>query len=320
MIWLAAQVNGPLVLTRAVHFAASAATAGTLIFGALVAEPALRAAPEDSAAVRSRLTQLAWAGLAIAVVSGLVWLVLETMSIADLGFGEAMRSGAVWTVLDETQFGLIAKIRAALVVALAACLLLDRFVLPRWLALLAALALVGAIAWTGHAGSTLGELGDLHLVADVLHLAAASAWFGGLIGLPVLFAVGWRRPGPEWAPLQLDAVRRFSTIGLASVAALIGSGIVNAWILVGSFRALLVTDYGQLLLLKLAVFAAMVGFATVNRLQLTPQLALAVKGEADGGELSALTRNTWIEFALALAIFAIVGLLGTLHPAIHMMR
>jgi len=320
MIWLAAQVNGPLVLTRAVHFAASAATAGTLIFGALVAEPALRAAPEDSAAVRSRLTQLAWAGLAIAVVSGLVWLVLETMSIADLGFGEAMRSGAVWTVLDETQFGLTAEIRAALVVVLAACLLLDRFVLPRWLALLAALALVGAIAWTGHAGSTLGELGDLHLVADVLHLAAASAWFGGLIGLPVLFAVGWRRPGPEWAPLQLDAVRRFSTIGLASVAALIGSGIVNAWILVGSFRALLVTDYGQLFLLKLAVFAAMVGFATVNRLQLTPQLALAVKGEADGGELSALTRNTLIEFALALAIFAIVGLLGTLHPAIHMMR
>jgi putative copper resistance protein D len=320
MISLAAEVNGPLVLTRAIHFAASAATAGVLMFGGLVAEPALRSAVEGCAVVRSHLTKLAWAGLAVSVVSGLVWLALVTMSIASASFGEAMRSGVVWTVLDETQFGFVAEIRAALVVLLAACLLLDRFVLPRGLALLAALGLVGAIAWTGHAGSTLGELGDLHLAADVLHLVAASAWVGGLIGLLVLFAVGRRRPSPEWAPLQLDAVRRFSTIGLAIVAALIGSGIVNAWILVGSFRALLMTDYGQLLLIKLAVFAAMVGFAAVNRLRLTPQLALAAKGEAGAYALSSLARNTCIEFALALAIFAIVGLLGTLHPAIHMVH
>jgi len=313
MIWLAAQVNGPLVLTRAIHFAASASTAGVLMFGRLVAEPALRPSPKDSAIIRSRLTGLAWAGLAITVISGLVWLALETMSIVGMDFSEALRSGAMWTVLDETQFGFVAEVRAALVVLLAACLLLDRFVLSRWLALLAALGLVGAIAWTGHAGSTLGELGDLHL-------AAASAWVGGLIGLLVLFAVGRCRPSAEWAPLQLGAIRRFSTIGLASVGALIGSGIVNAWILVGSLRALLVTDYGQLLLLKLAVFAAMVAFAAINRQRLTPQLALAAKGEADGGELSALTRNTCIEFALALAIFAIVGVLGTLHPAVHMVH
>jgi putative copper resistance protein D len=152
------------------------------------------------------------------------------------------------------------------------------------------------------------------------HLAAASAWFGGLIGLPVLFVVGRHRPAVQWAPLQLDAIRRFSSIGVASVATLICSGIVNAWILVGSFRALLVTDYGQLLLLKLAVFAAMVAFATINRLGLTPLLALAVKGEGNGRALSALAGNTWIEFALAVAIFAIVGVLGTLHPAIHLMH
>lgn len=320
MISLAAEVNGPLVLTRAIHFAASAATAGVLIFHGLVAEPALRPAPEGCAAVRSRLIKLAWGALVISAVTGLVWLALVTMSIADLGFAEALRSGAIWTVLGETQFGFVTEIRAALVILLAVCLLLDRFVLPRWLALLAALGLVSAIAWTGHAGSTLGELGDLHLAADVLHLAAASAWVGGLIGLLVLFAIGRRRPRREWAPLQLDAVRRFSTIGLASVAALIGSGIVNAWILVGSFHALLVTDYGQLLLLKLAVFAIMVGFAAVNRFGLTPQLALAAKGEGDRRALSDLTRNTLIEFALALAIFAIVGVLGALHPAIHMVH
>ena len=192
--------------------------------------------------------------------------------------------------------------------------------LSRWLALLAASALVAAIAWTGHAGSTLGDLGNLHLAADVLHLCVASAWIGGLAGLAILFEVGRRHPALEWRPLQLDAIRRFSILGMISVAALIVSGLVNAWILVGSFRALLVTDYGRLLLLKIAAFAIMVAFAAVNRLWLTPRLALVPKEVAHPFPLSALRRNTLIEIALGLAIFAMVGVLGTLHPAIHLVQ
>jgi putative copper resistance protein D len=162
-------------------------------------------------------------------------------------------------------------------------------------------------------------LGNLHLAADVVHLLATSAWIGGLVGLSILFAIGRRRHVLEWEPLQLDAVHRFSTLGILSVATLIASGSVNAWILVGSFRGLLVTDYGQLLLLKVAVFAIMVVFATVNRLLLTPRLVLAAKGEAQSA-LATLTRNALIEIALGLVIFAIVGVLGTLHPAIHLVK
>jgi putative copper resistance protein D len=33
--------------------------------------------------------------------------------------------------------------------------------------------------------------------------------------------------------------------------------------------------------------------------------------------MSRLTRNSEIEIALGLTIFAIVGVLGTLHPAMH---
>ena len=107
---------------------------------------------------------------------------------------------------------------------------------------------------------------------------------------------------------------------MISVAALILSGIVNACILIGSFRALLVTDYGQLLLLKIVAFVVMVVFAAVNRFRLTPQLALVTNAQAHTSALSALTRNTLIEIALGLAIFAVVGVLGTLHPAIHLVK
>jgi copper resistance protein D len=242
------------------------------------------------------------------------------MKLAGITLDAAMRSGAMLIVVDETQFGQVAEIRGGLAVLLAACLALDRFAFAQWAGLAASLALVAAIAWTGHAGATLGALGNLHLAADSLHLLAASAWIGGLAGLCVLFAAGRRRPAYEWGPLQLNAVRRFSVLGMVNVAVLIVSGAVNSWILVGSVHALFATDYGRLLLLKIAAFVVMVGFAAINRFVLTPQLAAGAKDGVEIDALAALKRNTAIELALGLAIFAIVAVLGTQHPAIHLMN
>jgi putative copper resistance protein D len=81
----------------------------------------------------------------------------------------------------------------------------------------------------------------------------------------------------------------------------------------------LVTEYGKILILKLVIFAFMLAFAAVNRLWLTPRLALpAAMGQSDA--LRQLARNSTIEVALGLAIFAVVGLLGTLHPAAHLVK
>jgi putative copper resistance protein D len=71
----------------------------------------------------------------------------------------------------------------------------------------------------------------------------------------------------------------------------------------------------MVLMLKLAVFAAMLGFAAVNRFWLTPRLG----GSPDDAALGQLMRNSVIEIVLGFLIFAIVGLLGTLHPASHFM-
>jgi putative copper resistance protein D len=306
-----------MVVVRAIHFAATAAVAGLLVFRSLVAEPALGTSPEASNPIRSRVAAIAWPGLALVVVTGLIWLELQTMSITGLAGREAIASGAILTVANETQFGFLSEIRLALAVVLAACLALSRLGIARWLALAASLALVATIAWTGHAGATPGRLGDLHVAADALHLAAASVWLGGLIGLSLVFASGRLRRGSGWAKLELDVVRRFSTLGIISVAALMLTGIINTAILVGSFRGLVFTGYGRLLMVKIAVFGVMVGFASVNRLWVTPQLARAGENEAHADLVKILARNTRIELALALAIFAIVGVLGTLDPAMH---
>jgi copper resistance protein D len=317
MDWLGTGIDGPLVVIRAIHFTATAMTAGTLVFRAVVAEPTLGSTPVATTVVRSQIRLTAWIGLAIAAASGVIWLQLQAASMSGLPLGEAMASDVLSTVLNETQFGLVSKVRLVLAVILAACLAFDRFAQARWLALGSALGFIAAIAWTGHAGSTLGEMGNLHLTADVLHLVAAAGWTGGLVSLALLLAAARRNQAVAWAWLARDAVHRFSTLGIIGVATLLVTGIVNAWILVGSFHALRITGYGQLLMLKIVVFAIMVAFAAVNRFCLTPQLALPSENEALPNVLRQLTRNSLIEIILGLTIFAIVGALGTMHPAIH---
>jgi putative copper resistance protein D len=195
-----------------------------------------------------------------------------------------------------------------------------RFPLADWLALAAALGLTAAIAWTGHAASTLGELQNLHLAADTLHLVAAAAWIGGLVPLVLLLAAARRHQTVASGSLVRDASHGFSTLGIVSVATLSATGIVNAWILVGSFHALFVAEYGRLLMLKLVVFAVMLMFAAVNRFALTPRLAASTGHEPQPEAIRRLTRNSTIEIALGLVVFAMVGVLGTLHPAIHLVN
>ena len=157
------------------------------------------------------------------------------------------------------------------------------------------------------------------MTADALHLLAASAWIGGLVSLVLLLAATSRNQSSDWAKLARDATERFSMLGLLSVTTLILTGVVNAWILVGSFHALLVTEYGRLLISKIAVFAVMLAFAAMNRFWWTPRLA-STSGKNENAEaLRQLARNSAIEIALGVVIFVIVGVLGTLHPAIHLL-
>src|SRR5258705_2484350 len=247
MDWLGAEFDGPLVAIGAMHFSSTGITAGALIFQAMVAEPAFRSTPEATTVLRQQIRLVASIGFAIAAATGVVWFQLQAAAISGLPFGEAMTSDVLSTVLNETQFGLGSKVRLVLAVILAPCLAYDRFSHARWLPLGSWLGVIADMAWTGHAGSTLGELGNLHLTADALHLIAAAAWIGGLVPLALLLAPRRRNQDFAWASLARDTAQRFSTLGIVSVGTLLVTGIVNAWILVGSIHALIVTGYGQLL-------------------------------------------------------------------------
>ena len=309
------------ILARAIHFAATLSLAGVFVFLAVVAEPVLaRTQLADATAFRRTLRRVAWASLVVALLSGTLWLVLEARSMSGRSLADVFSQDVIGVVLTRTRFGRVFEIRLALLLLLAAILAIgDRddgrwgAVLLRWGAVLLAGGFAAALAWAGHAAAAQGAEGDINAASDVLHLLAASAWLGALLPLALLYARA--RADDGWLDTARASTRRFSLLGIASVAALLATGIVNSWFLVGGIPGLLGTRYGRLLLVKLLLFAAMVGVAAVNRQRLTPQLNGSV---APAAALGRLCRNALIETTLGLGILLVVGALGTEPPGAHL--
>jgi putative copper resistance protein D len=312
-------VNDLLILARAVHFAATVTVAGAVFFIAFVADPAFRQTDSSkfTAAVRRRIAWTAWIALALSVLSGLAWLMLVAQSMSDRPLAEAMSQDVLSTVLSETDFGHDWLARFA-----AVCLLAGFFVpffapaarRPGWITGLVTLlagGLVGSLAFAGHAVGGKGIEGVVHPAADVLHLLAAAGWVGAL--LPLAFVLGAAAGRPRLAAAY-GVVARFSTLGIVCVATLLVSGAVNAWYLVGGVPALTGTDYGRLLLLKVALFLLMVIIAAINRVRLTPLLHDPATTPACA--LRRLRRNVVIEIVIGAAILAVVAVLGVTPPGV----
>jgi putative copper resistance protein D len=296
-----------LILVRGVHFAATLLAGGTIGLIVFVAEPAGTEVRTDFVALRHQLTVLVWLALAIAILSGAVWLVLLASDILDASIADVSLHGGAWPVLFDTRFGLVWCTR--LVLALLLGLLMLRPA-ARSFQLAAAAALIALPALIGHAGATPGIAGDSHLVSDIVHLLAAGAWLGGLPAFALLLWHARRRAEAIWYSFAIHATRRLSVVGILSVSALPASGLINSWNLLSGPRDLVTTDYGRLIALKIGLFAAMVAIAAVNRFYLTPRLP-------EPAALRGLQRNSLAEVGLGLCVLLVVGMLGILPPAAH---
>jgi len=307
-----------LIAVRAVHAAASMAAAGAILFRLWIATPALRDADAPWAdALDRQLRAIAWASLAVVLISAAAWLLLVAADVSDRPLGEALASGTAATVLASTRFGHVWIARVAVALALGVYLLRRKpaqpLSLPGCAGAALAAVLLGALALMGHGGATPGALGIVHLIADVAHAIAAGVWVGALLPLALLLAAVRRATEAPALPAARDATRRFSNLGIASVATLLVTGIINTLFLAGSVPALLGTPYGQLLSLKILLFLAMVALAAANRLTWTPELSTGRAAAA----MRRLQRNASIEAALGLVIVAIVGALGSIPPGLH---
>ena len=276
-----------LVATRFVHFSAL-----LLLFGW-----SLHPLYAGGGAPRRPLAILA----ALALVSGAAWFLLTAAAMAGAA-AAAFDPATLSAVVRQTDFGPLWLARL-LIIGLSLAIVTAPMRNPRaaWAPMLAAGLALASLAGTGHARITGGAAGALHVASDAVHLLAAGAWLGGLAALIVATR----------AAFEAEFLRRFSGMGYVAVAALVATGLVNSWLLVGAPSALVTSAYGRWLGLKLALFAAMAGLAALNRWRLTPALAA---DPADARALAELRRNVIAEQLIGLAVVAVVSLLGTLAP------
>ncbi len=315
----------PLVFVRAIHFAATISVAGSVFFLAFVGEPAFRVADENGpipALVRSHLKRIAWVSLAIVVASDVAWLILQAERMSELSLAAVFSEGIVWSVLWETDFGSGWMARLVFIALFAGLLFrFDSTVrIKSWKnvsVLLVGASVVGALAFVGHAAAGSGIEGAIHLAADILHLVGAAAWIGALVPLAIVLHAA--RGGRDASSIKIarEATLRFSTLGIASVGTLVATGIINTWVLAGSVPALVGTDYGRLLLVKVGLFLVMLSIAAINRLRLTPSLVHDFDASATRNALLQLRNNSLVEASAGAIILFIVGVLGTLPPGIQ---
>jgi putative copper resistance protein D len=306
-----------LIAARFLHYVAVTTLAGASFFP-LYAYPHGLGCQPIALALRMRTVLFIAANVALA--SGILWFVFTVANMSGSLDGVLDRE-TLSAVLGDTSFGSLWIARLVLSIA-AIVVIWNRFDAKSGLrrdviAPVLAAALLISLAGVGHSQVEEGISGMVHVVSDAAHLLAAGAWLGGLVPL-ALILVAHHRDREITREQDLDQVlMRFSGMGYVAVATLIGSGLVNSWYLVGTVSGLLTTQYGQLLLAKLALFAGMLLLAVINRFWLIPSMS---KVRADGGGSSAwagrLRSHVLGEQCLGLLVLLVVSVLGTIQPAI----
>jgi copper resistance protein D len=259
---------------------------------------------------------------ALLAISGLLLAGLElsvmAASMSGVPLAQVERA-SIDMLLNATTVGLAIKVRLAVLALITALVALPigSGQLQRAIVSVLAGTAIATLAWSGHAAATEGTLGLVHRGADILHLLAAGAWLGAIV------ALGWRmvRAGRRGASSdELRSAHRaladFSVAGTVIVGLIVVTGVINSLMLIpiSQLLSLPASLYGQLLIVKIALFILMLTLASANRFRLTPDLKAAIDSPSQADAVAALRRSLAIEGGAALGILALVAWLGTLAP------
>jgi len=262
----------------------------------------------------NRLAAVAGLVLAAAALGGVV---AQTAMMAG-GWAAGLDPAALGYVVQSTSLGMAHVIRGGLAVLGVIALLIAPGNRPgSTLAIVAFAGAMASFAWSGHGAATEGAAGLVHLAADIAHLFAAAVWLGALVG----FCLPLFRPRSGEIGSTSRALSGFASLGTGAVAALAVTGAVNSGFLVGADGLSRITGstWGVLLIVKLALFALMLGLAAHNRFTLAPALSRAVKGGAGTqGLVRRLRISIGLEMLAGIVLLGVVAAMGVQMPPASM--
>ncbi len=296
---------------KALSYIATALLAGGLLFLLTCWRPP-PAAP-SAAAFERRARRLMVGGAALGLVAGAVGIVAQGAIAGGTSFWDALDPDVIGNVLD-TRFGAvwgwreIAWLVLGVAITAGATRRLDSWATTA--VLFVASCVVVAPALSGHPSVTSPR--GLLTAMDVTHVAAMSAWVGGLVFLLAGLPAATRLLEPQGrAHLLADVLGRFSPIALVSVLALAVTGTVQAIVHLEKFGQLLDTAFGRAVLIKAMLVVGLAFLGNVNRRRALPRL----RGAETPGAAGVLLRRTLrTEVALVVAVLGVTGALTGYPP------
>ncbi|MFE7506197.1 cytochrome c oxidase assembly protein [Promicromonospora sp. NPDC057488] len=244
------------------------------------------------------------AGIAAGVwtVAALVQLVLRFswstyLPLDSPTFGPALMEYVSTIAVGRTYLGIV--IVAALTAAVA---LLVRGSVGALCAMALPLVALGMQSSTGHAAGAASH--DLAISALFLHLGGAALWIGGLAA--IVF-VGLRHAATA------DVIRRYSAIALWCFAAVAISGLVSAWIRIGSLDGL-TTDYGILLVVKAVLLIVLGGLGWLHRSTVVARLSTG--SATRNAAIGLFWRLAAVEVGVMGAVSGVAVALGSTAPPV----
>ena len=232
-------------------------------------------------------TLLGWTALLALGAQHLVW----TVSVLPAGAGFSGVTAALGSSTGASGLLRLVLVSMALVA------------LPRHGRAAAGLALTAVVvgAVSGHAAVISPWI---TMPAKIIHLGAASVWFGGLL-LLVLAPDGPDDGSGAWSFGAL--VRAVSSAALLSVVLIAASGIVQSTRFVGDLSAYWGTPYGRGVLAKWAGLLVLIGFGAFHRFRAIPKLEPMADGRG-------LRRTVRLETIVMLAVVMLAAWLVRVSP------
>ena len=301
------------VIVRWLQFTALLIVIGTVAF-ALVVLGLLRRTEPDGDTVRVMQSRAATVGLwASGAVLALVFVRLVAQSIAMHPPGQAFSGSLVAAMVTNTVWGwgwILQLLAAAL--AVAAFYMARRKKALGWvIAVVACVALALTPALSGHAASAPRFTG-LAMALDALHVIGAAGWLGSLllllaVGIPVAMRRGEEQRGATVARL----VNAFSPTALAFAGLVVLTGLFSGWLHIGLSSALWESDYGQTLLIKLAILSVVLATGAYNWLRVKPAL-----GDDRGAHR--IRRSASVEVGVGVVVLLVTAVLVATPPPMDM--
>lgn len=176
-----------------------------------------------------------------------------------------------------------------------------------WPALAGIVAILASFWLDGHT-VTRGNWA-LHSFVNVLHVAAAAVWVGGVVAMAV---VAWTRYRVGESFSLRTTVVRFSAMATVALGTVVVAGSVMAVLVLDSFGELTSTEWGRILLLKVGAVAIAAAIGAYNHFVLLPIVdgrrgpSAGARTAADDAAVEARLRSNVTAEGIVLVFVAVV--------------